>query len=178
MTSLAASFVHAIIPRRLDDNEQSRLFKAVGIDPQRCVYCGDPATDMDHFRGLVKGGRPSGHFHTSDNVVPSCGPCNQSKGGAEWRKWLTGNARRSPSRREISDLEDRIERLSRFEKEAQPFSNPESFEKLVGAELWEPYWDKLEQIGRILVEAEKDAEIIRSKLEAAATSSEASDPGG
>lgn len=92
MTSLAHAFVHAIIPRCVDPQKQRQLFERAGIKPSECVYCGASATDSDHFRGLVKGGRPSGHFHTPDNLVPSCGTCNQSKGAADWRKWMTGNA--------------------------------------------------------------------------------------
>lgn len=168
MTSLAHAFVHAIIPRHVDSQEQRRLYERAGIKPSECVYCGALATDSDHFRGLVKGGRPSGYFHTPDNLVPSCGLCNQSKGAADWRKWMTGNARRSPTRRGIQDVAQRVERLSVFDAEAKMVTSPaDVLREAVGAELWDAYWAKLDQIRGQLLEAEDDAAIIRLKLDSA-----------
>ena len=170
MTSLAHAFVHAIIPRRIDSQEQKRLYKLAGIEPSECVYCGAPATDSDHFRGLVKDGRPSGFFHTPDNLVPSCGLCNQSKGAADWCKWMTGNAPRSPTRRGVQDVAQRAERLSLFDAEAKMVANPANvLREAVGAELWDAYWEKLDAIRGQLLKAEKDAGIIRSKLDTAFT---------
>lgn len=46
----------------------------------RCAYCGDGGQlTMDHVIALAIGGR-----HEPENVVPSCGPCNSSKGTADW----------------------------------------------------------------------------------------------
>lgn len=168
MTSLVHAFVHAIIPRHIDAQEQQRLYKLAGIRPSECVYCGAPATDSDHFRGLVKNGRPSGYFHTPNNLVPSCGVCNQSKGAADWRKWMTGNALRSPTRRGIQDVAQRVERLSLFDAEAEMVADPANFlRRAVGAKLWDAYWDRLDKIRDQLLEAEQDAAIIRSKLDTA-----------
>lgn len=165
MTSLAHAFVHAIIPRDINPQKQQQLFERAGIKPGECVYCGALATDSDHFRGLVKGGRPSGHFHTPDNLVPSCGTCNQSKGAADWRKWITGNAPGSPTRRNIPDVAQRIERLSLFEAQSKTVAiSTNNLRDAVGIELWDKYWMKLDQIRERLLEAEKDAAIIRSRL--------------
>ena len=168
MSSLAHAFVHAIIPRYVDSQEQQRLYERAGIKPTECVYCGSVATDSDHFRGLVKDGRPSGYFHTSDNLVPSCGPCNQSKGATDWRKWMTGSARRSPTRRGIQDVAQRIQRLSAFEAESKMVASPAAvLREAVGTELWDAYWAKLDQIRSQLLEAEEDAATIRLRLDAA-----------
>jgi hypothetical protein len=165
LTSLAHAFVHAIIPRNVDYQEQRQLFERAGIKSDECVYCGAPATDSDHFRGLVKNGRPSGHFHTSDNLVPSCGPCNQSKGASDWRKWMTGSASGSPARRGIQDVAQRIERLSAFEAESTAVAiSTAVLRDAAGTEVWDRYWAKLDQIRGILLEAEQDAEVIRSRL--------------
>ncbi len=40
----------------------------------RCAYCGDPATTMDHVIPLSRGG-----LHEPENVVPACKPCNFEK---------------------------------------------------------------------------------------------------
>jgi 5-methylcytosine-specific restriction endonuclease McrA len=49
-----------------------------------CAYCGErPAIHQDHVVPLSKGG-------TDDlsNLLPSCQPCNQSKGHGDPRPWL------------------------------------------------------------------------------------------
>lgn len=47
-----------------------------------CVYCGAPATTVDHVVPLARNG-----LETESNLVPACGSCNSSKGAkllAEW----------------------------------------------------------------------------------------------
>jgi 5-methylcytosine-specific restriction endonuclease McrA len=39
-----------------------------------CVYCGAPASSIDHVRPLAAGGD-----ETEDNLVPACDGCNRSK---------------------------------------------------------------------------------------------------
>lgn len=155
-TSLAHAFVHAIIPRDINPIAQAKLYLASGINERECVYCGALATDKDHLRGLVKAGRPSGHFHTTNNLVPSCGPCNQSKGAADWRRWMLSQAKGSPIRKGISDVEERVRRLEAFE-EAAGAAAPLSVDALrekVGAELWDQYWQRLDDIKRMMAEAQ------------------------
>lgn len=43
----------------------------------RCAYCATEGAklEMDHVTPISKGGT-----HTADNIVPSCVPCNRSKG--------------------------------------------------------------------------------------------------
>lgn len=44
---------------------------------QRCAYCGDSEpTVLEHVVPVSQRGA-----HTPENLVPSCGPCNQKKGG-------------------------------------------------------------------------------------------------
>ena len=52
---------------------------------QGCVYCGQPATTMDHFEPLVTKGMPTGLIPTELDVVPCCAWCNSSKGSRPWR---------------------------------------------------------------------------------------------
>lgn len=51
----------------------------------RCAYCGRAAKlTEDHVVPLIRGGR-----HTIGNLLPSCQPCNSSKGSSllvEWRR--------------------------------------------------------------------------------------------
>lgn len=165
-TSLAHAFVHAIIPREVDPVAQSSLYAAAGIDERECVYCGALATDKDHLRGLVKAGRPSGHFHTTSNLVPSCGPCNQSKGAADWKRWMLSQAKGSPTRKGVVDVEERVRRLQEFEQAAgatDAMSN-ENLREVVGGELWDQYWQRLDDIKRMMAEAQVAAVQIEKVL--------------
>lgn len=51
----------------------------------RCVYCGKRARlQMDHVKPLSKGGK-----HVASNIVPACGPCNNSKGARDLAVWIS-----------------------------------------------------------------------------------------
>lgn len=166
MSSLAAVFVQAIIPRRVDKNAQAELYQRFGINPDECVYCGAEKTDEDHLRSIVKGKQSSGYFHTAENLVPACGTCNQSKSGADWRKWMEGNATRSPARRNASGLAERIARLAAFAGVAEkPIIAPEEMRQIVGTELWDRYWGRLAEIGDLMAKAQSDADEISPRLE-------------
>lgn len=51
---------------------RARVFAAKG---NKCVYCGSDAAHVDHQLPRSRGGKDD-----FDNLVPSCGPCNISKG--------------------------------------------------------------------------------------------------
>jgi 5-methylcytosine-specific restriction endonuclease McrA len=45
-----------------------------------CAHCEErPWTEQDHVVPIARGGQ-----HRADNVVPTCGPCNQRKGTQTW----------------------------------------------------------------------------------------------
>lgn len=168
-TSLAHAFVHAIIPREVDTLAQTRLYKAVGINERECVYCGALATDKDHLRGLVRAGRPSGYFHTTGNLVPSCGPCNQSKGASDWKQWIRGEAKGSPRRRGIPDVQERVERLEAFEREVGKVdaASNEALRDIVGPELWDRYWQRFDELKALMTLAQQEAVQIEQILSGA-----------
>ena len=87
-SSITNCFVQAII-RSIEptDAEVDEALAVLGMsrEERSCVYCGATATDWDHLRPLVKDRRPTGYINQIRNLVPSCGPCNQSKSGADWR---------------------------------------------------------------------------------------------
>lgn len=49
----------------------------------RCVYCGAESEVMDHVIPLAGGGR-----HSTQNLVPACDDCNQSKSDAPLPQWI------------------------------------------------------------------------------------------
>lgn len=73
-----------------------------------------------------------------------------------------------PTRKSVRDVAQRIERLSIFEaKSKRLVSSTAILREAAGAELWDAYWDKLDQIRGKLHDADKDAEVIRLRLDAA-----------
>jgi hypothetical protein len=166
MSSLAAVFVQAIIPRRVDEAAQAALYKRFGINPDHCVYCGQTATDKDHFRAIVSDGLPSGYFHTEENIVPSCGPCNQSKGGSDWKAWMESiTAKNSPTRRNLEGTSDRIARLSAFAGTVdKPSLTMQEMREAAGEPLWDGYWAQLQEIGRLMDRAQQNADKICEAL--------------
>src|SRR5688572_33120377 len=112
-SSITAAFIQAIVPViEPTDAEVVEALSVLGMKPGTCVcaYCGDPRTEWDHFRPLVSGQRPTGFITEIANMVPACGKCNQSKGGKPWRQWMTSKAKRSPTSREVNDLDGKIAR--------------------------------------------------------------------
>lgn len=47
-----------------------------------CVYCGKPATSIDHVRPLSRGGQ-----ETASNLVPACAHCNSTKHARLLTEW-------------------------------------------------------------------------------------------
>jgi hypothetical protein len=162
MSSLAAVFVQAIIPRKVDKDAQAELYKRFGISPEHCIYCGSPSTDEDHLHPIVKEGRPSGYFHTKENILPARGTCNQSKSGADWRSWIEGNAAKSPN---AAGIAERITRIAAFAKTVEnPIIAPGEMRRVVGPELWDRYWRRLDEIGKLMDDAQADADEICAAL--------------
>jgi hypothetical protein len=164
-SSVTNGFVQAIIPcLEPTDAETTEALLVLGIDSGNptCVYCGSPATDWDHLRPLVKGKRPTGYFTGIRNLVPACGPCNQSKSGQDWRAWISGPAKGSPKSRGITDLASRIAALESFE--AWSRHDPIEMREIVGSETWDSYWARLEAIECQMHDAQREAVAIRAKI--------------
>ncbi|WP_298107439.1 HNH endonuclease signature motif containing protein [Bradyrhizobium sp.] len=164
-SSLAAVFVQAIIPRSSDADQLEEGLEKFGIARDQCAYCGAKGSDLDHFFAIVKNKRPSGYFHCAKNLVPSCGTCNQSKGGHHWETWMLGTAKNSPRSRGVSDIEERADKLRRFEEwGGQMPVSEDDLRSAVGAERWDAYWQRLEEIKGLMASAQIEADIIREAL--------------
>ena len=55
------------------------------IRTSECLYCGNPATEADHYYPLGRSG-----LHCKDNIVPACKSCNASKNANDPEEWLRG----------------------------------------------------------------------------------------
>jgi len=165
-SSITNSFVQAIIPSIEPSEEERReALRVLEIDPENstCAYCGDRSTDWDHLYPFVRDKRPTGYINELKNLVPSCGRCNQSKSGADWRRWIESGAAGSPKTRRVTDLKERIARLERFE--ARSNLKPLRLEELAGAELWEKHWRNLEEIEEKMRQAQEHAEKVKERIQ-------------
>lgn len=113
---------HALVPSRRQgppSQEEIKLYGTYIRHRHKCVYCGDCATAMDHFRAFMKPkGLPSGFCNDMWNMVPSCTTCNSSKGNRNWRAFMTRRDGKAPLARGVpaSTHRRRILRLEAFEK--------------------------------------------------------------
>ena len=161
-STITNSFVNAIIPVfQPTEAEVSEALTILGMSEGnvRCVYCGDPFTEWDHLRPLVRGMRPTGYVSEIANLVPACGKCNQSKGAQEWRTWIRGAARLCPTARSIPDIDSRMKRLEAYEEWRKP--RIVKFESIAGADLWTEHWNNHERLLDLMRECQVVAERIR-----------------
>jgi hypothetical protein len=129
------------------------------LPENECAYCGDLATDKDHLFPLVKNKKPTGYTNCAKNLVPSCGPCNQSKGNKSFDVWIRSAAKLSPTTRGKADVEARIEAINEFIgiNDPQPldFAHGE-----IGA-LMAKNEQLFDEVEKLLVEIQANAEQIQ-----------------
>lgn len=141
-TTITNAFVLSILPvvEPTDDDIHETL-EVLGQNPAdvRCVYCGAPTHGWDHLRSVVRDTFPTGYITEIANLVPACGKCNSSKGGADWRTWmLSTSAKGSPTSRGIADVSNRVACLERFEQWRKPTWI--DFQQIVSKAEWDAYW--------------------------------------
>jgi hypothetical protein len=162
-SSITNSFVNGIIPVVWpSEAEVAEALTVLGMEAAVCAYCGDGATEWDHFRPLVVAQKPTGYISEIHNLVPACGKCNQSKGNKNWRDWMRSSARLSPTTRHVPDIEMRISRLEHFEAWGTP--TKVNFESLMGEDLWAKHWQNHKRILELMREAELTADAIRARV--------------
>ena len=146
-TSIRRAFINTIVPEvRPTAAEEAAWRVQLGIAPLAvdsigCMYCGQPATQFDHFRNLTAAdGRPTGYITDIYNLVPCCSTCNSSKAGTRWKTWMTGNAANAPNKRlSATELADRVAVLDRFEVWSTPLATQLDVLALVGVTEWQQY---------------------------------------
>jgi hypothetical protein len=164
-SSITNAFVNAIIPTiQPTVDEIDEVLKILKLDPAdlRCAYCGNTATEWDHLRPLVAKLRPTGFISEIANLVPACAKCNQSKGGSDWRKWMLGGAKLSPTGRGIPDVAERVANLERFVKWRQPTKI--DFESVVGPDRWNRYWSLYDAVIGELRNCQEYADDLRETI--------------
>lgn len=161
-STITNSFVNSIIPIVYPSNEEiTEALFLLGMNHEsiECSYCGDAYSEWDHLRPLVKDKLPTGYISEIQNLVPSCGKCNQSKGNTDWYSWILGDAPKSPKTRGVPDLEVRVERIKDYMGWREP--TLVDFEEVVGADLWKEHWENCQKIQDLLIESQRVSERIK-----------------
>jgi 5-methylcytosine-specific restriction endonuclease McrA len=161
-SSITNAFFNAIIPIiSPTEEEEVKALEILGMRPDniRCAYCGDKSTEWDHLNAIIREQRPTGYITEIANLVPACGKCNQSKGKADWRVWMTSTARLSPKSRAVADIQDRINRLAAYEQWKQPIRI--AFDEIVDATLWEKHQSNWREVLALLKKSQDLAKEIK-----------------
>jgi 5-methylcytosine-specific restriction endonuclease McrA len=162
ITNVFINSVIPTIPPNEDDVKEALRVLGMDKDTIQCAYCGDQSSEWDHFRPLIIDREPSGYISEIANLVPSCGKCNQSKGNKPWRDWMKSDATRSPKTRGIKDLDDRIERLSKFENWRAP--TKVNFASVVGEETWRQHIQNRDDVLDLMRKAQQLADQIKMTI--------------
>ena len=168
-STITNAFVNSIIPIvPPTDGDVETALSILGMTHStiECSYCGDTYSEWDHLRPLVKDKKPTGYISEIQNLVPSCGKCNQSKGNKDWQHWIVSDARKSPRSRGITDVDVRIHRLNRYMNWMPPTII--DFQAVVGNELWQKHWANCTNIHSQLIESQIISDEIKEKLSQAA----------
>ncbi|MCK9285174.1 MAG: HNH endonuclease [Rhodocyclaceae bacterium] len=161
-SSITNAFINSIVPVVLPSAEEMKqALDLLGMTPDtfQCAYCGGVASEWDHLRPLVKDKKPTGYISEIRNLVPSCGKCNQSKGNKGWKTWMESTAKLSPTKREIKDVAERVNRLEAYENWGVPIQI--NFEKEVDKDLWSQHWQNCEKVQAIMRESQELATKIK-----------------
>lgn len=164
-SSITNAFINSIIPVVAPSEEEVRqALEILGMTPEtfQCAYCGDVVSEWDHLRPLVKYKKATGYISEIQNLVPSCGKCNQSKGNKEWKAWMRSNAKLSPKTRGVKDIVERIKRLESYEKWKAPTQM--DFASIVGHEVWERHQANHEKVQSLMRESQELSAQINAKI--------------
>ena len=164
-SSITNAFINSIIPVVVPSAEEvQQALKILKMTPAtfQCAYCGGVASEWDHLRPLVKDKKPTGYISEINNLVPSCGKCNQSKGNKEWKTWIFSTAKLSPTARGIKDIPERVKRLEAYENSKAPTKM--DFASIVGQKHWAKHQANLEKVQSVMRESQKLAAKINVKV--------------
>ena len=160
-SSITNASVNGIIPSITPTQEEiDKALGTLGMTSKdvKCAYCGGKATEWDHFFPLIDDKGPTGYITEIHNLVPCCSTCNSSKGNQRWRDWFYGDAENSPKTRNVEDLDERYNRLDKYEKTYT--RTILDIKKIIGEEDWNKYQQSIKDI----IDKMKDAQVFSDEI--------------
>lgn len=97
-TTLRREYINLVLggnKYKLGDSKTKEYYKKYEIDSEKCAYCGDKSTSLDHIYSTVKGKIFTGYTNELKNLLPACSSCNSSKRNDSWKEWLYSNDSRA-----------------------------------------------------------------------------------
>ncbi|HMU84239.1 MAG TPA: hypothetical protein PKC35_12910, partial [Leptospiraceae bacterium] len=125
-----------------------------------CAYCGRTADQWDHLYALVMNKKPTGYITEINNLVPSCGACNQRKRGTNWKDFVNHPGKNFPK----TFRDGFRKRLAALEKYARLRRQKIDFEKWEGDPAYSDYWKRHRAVIKALRAAQTTATHLRTKL--------------
>ena len=103
------ALVDCFVERKFGRNEKEQVIEFFGRWERQpaCVFCGTPEVRRwDHLIPVMDGGAT-----VLGNMVPACAPCDDSKSRQPYKEWMTSNSSKSPIRRGVINVKERIQRI-------------------------------------------------------------------
>lgn len=86
-STVARSMASTLMPRIGASDHDIKFFRKY-FNTDKCVYCGNKATHLDHLFPLIENQKPTGYCTNPANLVPCCSECNGSKGSKRWWDYM------------------------------------------------------------------------------------------
>lgn len=112
-------FAFSMVNRALREHLSQRMFTQSDMDlvdhyfgkePLECVYCGSQLVrGWEHLVPVNAGG-----ITVIGNMVPACGPCDDSKQKMTFDQWMVSDRDGSPKKRGIPDVPQRIAKIREY----------------------------------------------------------------
>ena len=152
----------ALLENAVEDNYTSKDREEALEFFGGCAFCGSmPAPRNDHLIPVFECGD-----RIRRNIVPSCQPCDDSKGKKEYRKWMrTSRSSRSLKKfRKLSDaeIETRIKLIEKWRSSYKPKTEAELFGK-----DYDKYLGILQRMDELCAEAKQLTDGIKARKNAA-----------
>ena len=111
----------------------------------KCAYCGQPATHLDHLHPMIRDNEPTGYGTDPGNLVPCCRKCNTPKGNMDWEDFMRSSKcehTAKPNKTLQESIDERIQNIRDFQA-----AIPARHTILTAAmkQQWKDRWNDLEQ---------------------------------
>jgi 5-methylcytosine-specific restriction endonuclease McrA len=97
------------VPNRRRGQTRERRDALIVLAGGCCLYCGDPATTIDHFWPAAYSGPEA--FRVG-NLVPACAACNTHKGAQHPHAWMHRYCAKGTTERVLAFLRESREAVS------------------------------------------------------------------